>query len=413
MNYANDALTRLTGLSLDPERTVPVTPPPQSAPPSAATVAPVSAPSRPAPAPAAASEEATRADDNSHNGGEDESPDDEGQLTLRALVNTKEAGALIGKAGKNVAEIREVTGVKAGVSKVVEGVQERILTVSGGLSQVSKAFNHFSRHLVETQTRTPPASSAAVDKSVVSVRLLVPHQQVGSIIGKGGARIREIQESSGARIVATKEMLPQSTERIIEIHGFPDSIQIAVSGIGESLIQDTARAAGTIYYKPEVAGPSGSGRSTVSSSAVGASTSTAAGTSSLDSRRRSEGGGLTKTTNGSADAGRRRDVGTRSGGDREGGRPARSSAGDVQTATLSVPSDLVGCIIGRGGSIINQIRADSGSRISIAKESDHATGQRTFTIQGSAECNQKALQFIYETLESEKDRRAREAEGDE
>src|SRR5687768_134185 len=39
------------------------------------------------------------------------------QLTLRALVSTKEAGVIIGKAGKNVAELRETTGVKAGVSK--------------------------------------------------------------------------------------------------------------------------------------------------------------------------------------------------------------------------------------------------------------------------------------------------------
>ena len=49
-------------------------------------------------------------------------------LTLRALVSTKEAGVIIGKGGKNVAELREVTGVKAGVSKVVQGVHDRVLT---------------------------------------------------------------------------------------------------------------------------------------------------------------------------------------------------------------------------------------------------------------------------------------------
>lgn len=63
---------------------------------------------------------------------------EEDQLTLRALVSTKEAGVIIGKGGKNVAELRESTGVKAGVSKVVQGIHDRVLTVSGTLEGVAK-----------------------------------------------------------------------------------------------------------------------------------------------------------------------------------------------------------------------------------------------------------------------------------
>lgn len=59
-------------------------------------------------------------------------------LTLRALVSTKDAGVIIGKAGKNVADLRDETGVKAGVSKVVPGVHERVLTVSGDVENVAK-----------------------------------------------------------------------------------------------------------------------------------------------------------------------------------------------------------------------------------------------------------------------------------
>src|SRR5271169_1299987 len=60
------------------------------------------------------------------------------QVTLRALVTTKEAGVIIGKQGKNVAELRDQTGVKAGVSKVVPGVHDRVLSVTGSLESVSK-----------------------------------------------------------------------------------------------------------------------------------------------------------------------------------------------------------------------------------------------------------------------------------
>ena len=60
-------------------------------------------------------------------------------MTLRALVNTKEAGVIIGKGGKNVADLREQTGVRAGVSKVIAGVHERVLTVGGSVEAVAKA----------------------------------------------------------------------------------------------------------------------------------------------------------------------------------------------------------------------------------------------------------------------------------
>lgn len=62
-------------------------------------------------------------------------------LTLRALVSTKEAGVIIGKGGANVADLREKSGVKAGVSKVIQGVHDRVLTVSGSLEGVAKVRN--------------------------------------------------------------------------------------------------------------------------------------------------------------------------------------------------------------------------------------------------------------------------------
>jgi hypothetical protein len=71
------------------------------------------------------------------------------QLTLRAIVSSKEAGVIIGKAGKNVADLRDETGVKAGVSKVVQGVHDRVLTVTGGLDGISKAYAIVAKGLLE------------------------------------------------------------------------------------------------------------------------------------------------------------------------------------------------------------------------------------------------------------------------
>ena len=71
------------------------------------------------------------------------------QLTLRAIVSSKEAGVIIGKGGKNVADLRDETGVKAGVSKVVQGVHDRVLTITGGCEPVSRAYAIVARALLE------------------------------------------------------------------------------------------------------------------------------------------------------------------------------------------------------------------------------------------------------------------------
>ena len=88
------------------------------------------------------------------NGEGDEGPktDEEyaqSQLTLRAIVSSKEAGVIIGKGGKNVADLRDETGVKAGVSKVVQGVHDRVLTVTGALEGISKAYSIVAKALLE------------------------------------------------------------------------------------------------------------------------------------------------------------------------------------------------------------------------------------------------------------------------
>lgn len=71
------------------------------------------------------------------------------QLTLRAIVSSKEAGVIIGKGGKNVADLRDETGVKAGVSKVVQGVHDRVLTITGGCDAISNAYKVVAKALLE------------------------------------------------------------------------------------------------------------------------------------------------------------------------------------------------------------------------------------------------------------------------
>ena len=94
--------------------------------------------------------------------------------------------------------------------------------------------------------------------------------------------------------------------------------------------------------------------------------------------------------------------GRRSNSDVNRGYPLVTEDGEeIQTQNISIPADMVGCIIGRGGTKITEIRRSSGARISIAKAPHDETGERMFTIMGSAQANEKALYLLYENLEAE------------
>jgi len=304
------------------------------------------------------------------------------QLTLRALVSTKEAGVIIGKGGKNVAELRENTGVKAGVSKVVQGVHDRVLSVAGTLDGVAKAYSLIAQTLLENPVNASPNSTPITPppNAFTSVRLLISHNLMGTIIGRQGLKIKHIQDVSGARMVASKEMLPQSTERVVEVQGTVEAIRVAVWEIGKCLIEDNERGIGTVLYNPAIRV-----------------------TSSYSTTRRND--YTTRTGNGT-------DFTTRPPRDYHNNNRRQSNnsnnnydSNSVRTQNISIPADMVGCIIGKAGSKISEIRRLSGSRISIAKTPHDETGERMFTIQGSPEANEKALFLLYNQLESEKDRR--------
>lgn len=361
-------------------------------------------------------------------------------LTVRALVSTKEAGVIIGKSGHNVAELREKTGVKAGVSKVVPGVHDRVLSVSGTLEGIAKAYSLIGQTILENPVTADPPTNPVTPSpnSLTAVRLLIAHNLMGTVIGRAGLKIKHIQDVSGARMVASKEMLPSSTERVVEVQGTVEAIRVAVYEISKCLIEDKERSSGTVLYHP--------------STTEGAGVLAAGGVGGLQPQgnRRPSGGPayLTGGMGGAYNVGGRRSSGPNSNGEfgmtPNGSRRQSAAAvvdamasgaavgpggalipgapntvlpgttsnpgmpvdtANMRTQNISIPSDMVGCIIGKGGSKITEIRRLSGSRISIAKVPHDETGERMFTIQGTPEANEKALFLLYNQLETEKERR--------
>jgi heterogeneous nuclear rnp K-like protein 2 len=223
---------------------------------------------------------------------------------------------------------------------------------------------------------------------------------MGTIIGRQGLKIKHIQDASGVRMVAQKEMLPQSTERIVEVQGTPEGIEKAVWEIGKCLIDDWQRGTGTVLYNPAVRASVGG------SQPVQQTNNNSAGTGNgyNSSRQYNRTGNGADFSDNSGYNSRRSNSDAGAGGR---GYPLVTEDGDeIQTQNISIPADMVGCIIGRAGSKITEIRRSSGARISIAKAPHDETGERMFTIMGSATANEKALYLLYENLEAEKTRRS-------
>ena len=64
----------------------------------------------------------------------------------------------------------------------------------------------------------------AIPRPPITLRLIMPASQCGSLIGKGGSKIKEIREITGASVVVASEMLPNSTERAVTVSGTSDAI---------------------------------------------------------------------------------------------------------------------------------------------------------------------------------------------
>lgn len=100
----------------------------------------------------------------------------------------KEVGSIIGKKGDQIKKIREESGAKINISD--GSCPERIVTITGTLNVIGKAFNMVCNKFEEDMLLLPNS----VPKPPITMRVIVPATQCGSLIGKGGSKIKDIRE---------------------------------------------------------------------------------------------------------------------------------------------------------------------------------------------------------------------------
>jgi len=270
----------------------------------------------------------------------------------------------------------------------------------------------------------------------------VPHILIGSIIGKSGVRIREIQEASGARLNASDACLPLSTERSLVVLGVADAVHIATYYIAVTLVEQlTERFGGPAAsaYATRSGGPAGvvpGGMQVVpyvpqpAGGQYGHPDSYRRNGTQPPQPQRTGGafpqygqpapqpnqsyppqagyapspGGARQPSYGAPQPQQAYGQVPQPGPQTPAHPQMPSSMpGQPITQQIFIPNDMVGAIIGKGGAKINEIRHLSGSVIKINEPQDNSN-ERLVTITGTAECNQMALYMLYSRLgESKKD----------
>ncbi|XP_038643614.1 poly(rC)-binding protein 3 isoform X1 [Scyliorhinus canicula] len=338
-------------------------------------------------------------------------------LTIRLLMHGKEVGSIIGKKGETVKKMREESGARINISE--GNCPERIVTITGPTDAIFKAFAMIAFKF-EEDIDNSMSNSTATSKPPVTLRLVVPASQCGSLIGKGGSKIKEIRESTGAQVQVAGDMLPNSTERAVTISGMPDAIIQCVKQICVVMLEVEYKSppkGATIPYRPKPASApvifaGGQVRADpLSASAANlslllqhqplpaytiqgqyaiphpddacllsaeykaalASTLWRSPQLTHPSSQLKEPAWRPESLRGKMEI---------KNCNEESGTWGLDANSPASTHELTIPNDLIGCIIGRQGSKINEIRQMSGAQIKIANAAEGST-ERQITITGS------------------------------
>uniref|UniRef100_A0A914HT47 C3H1-type domain-containing protein n=1 Tax=Globodera rostochiensis TaxID=31243 RepID=A0A914HT47_GLORO len=287
----------------------------------------------------------------------------EGKFELRLLIPTKSAGAVIGKGGESIKSLR--AKYDAIVTVPDRSTPERILTIVCAQEKLADCFSEILEKLAEDQGRDD-----------VDIRVIVHQSHAGAIIGKQGSKIKELRELMQAQIKVFQECAPQSTDRVVLITTqqtkMPDAIKHLMEFMREVPIKGPTKPYDPSSHDPRIVQCYGGFSGPMPPPPMGGPPM----------------GGM----HGGGGFGPRGPPGVPAGM----GMPGGFMQEQVTTTQVTIPNELGGTIIGKGGDRINRIRAESGARIEIGNA--YGNEERIITITGTPHQIQSAQYLLQQSV---------------
>uniref|UniRef100_A0A3B5BIM1 Poly(rC)-binding protein 3-like n=1 Tax=Stegastes partitus TaxID=144197 RepID=A0A3B5BIM1_9TELE len=294
-------------------------------------------------------------------------------LTIRLLMHGKVPAST---KGETVKKMREDSGARINISE--GNCPERIVTITGPTDAIFKAFAmiayKFEEDIINSMSNSP-----ATSKPPVTLRLVVPASQCGSLIGKGGSKIKEMREvtTEVLRFLSRwRKIMSPPKGATIPYRPKPASTPVIFSGgqvradpLGAStanlslLLQHQPLPAYTIQGQYAIPHPDLSKLHQLAMqqtpfTPLGQTTPAFPGTPSILCLFLPSSVCFLCSAAG------------------------LDASNQASTHELTIPNDLIGCIIGRQGTKINEIRQMSGAQIKIANAME-GSSERQITITGT------------------------------
>jgi len=274
---------------------------------------------------------------------------------LKFLATEAFVAGIIGKGGAVISGMR--TSCKAKLhfteyGEVYPGTESRVLTAQTNDEELlNQVIEQMVAKLDEVAKDGSDAENSGVEGDL-KIKVLVPRAAAGSIIGKGGVTIKLLRESSGAKIsISDASSWGPAADQVVSVQGEEEAIKTVLEEVNkhiqalkdEGWFQGWATTPGTVSWAYSNLGGGGASSSRVYSHTPG-----------IDLM-------LSVAQN----------------------LPPYVME-DSRGFALScvVPDDLVGGLIGRGGSGTREIETLTGAKISIREISDDP-GNRTLNIAGA------------------------------
>jgi len=307
--------------------------------------------------------------------------DGEGELQeVRVLVDNYEASVIIGRGGENVKKIRADTSAFLSILKSEGSGKERVMQVKGTVEFNTAALKAIAELMINNANQKNADNAEAEATTTHQFKLLVHKNLAGAIIGKGGVIIQAIQSETGARVSLSTEPLGGSSEKTVTISGTVDQVFDASTRI-LTQIRDNPVRSGTSHV-PYVPGQG----------AFGVPPAAAYGMPPQGMYGAPQGYGAPQSY-GMPQMGMGGPMGAMGGG-------AGQAMGAQKTEKIVIPTVCAGTVIGKQGSIIREINAQSGTKISVAAAEPTAPNDRVVSITGPASGIQAAIYLIRQRVES-------------
>lgn len=277
-------------------------------------------------------------------------------IAVRLLMTNKMVGMVIGKGGEKIRRVRETSGCHITFSDNYPGVTDRVLMVTGQYEHVKAAMHVIVVQLEQDVIISGATLPTPIQAGQLTLKLLCPQSQIGAVIGKGGSQLERMRTISGAQISAASEPLPGSTDRPVSITGTAEGIVHCIDACME-IFQANPAGSGQVQYRPQPAPTAGYAGYGPQPGQYGAP------------RGAPPMGGQGYGAPGGAPGG-------------YAPPPQHQQPQTMQQFTIA--NDLVGCVIGRGGSEINAMRKQSGAQIRIHHPEPNNT-ERLVSVSGTQE----------------------------